>query len=181
MQADTLTVVPNVTCCLTSTPVFDLPAIRAPVCCSASQALLQYAISTSAAAKAAAGTQQQQQQQQQSDPGVLLLQQLHVGEGFDAEQVRRSIVCTLKHASPAHLSLTGFKVWQQGNLPCTHTKGRCSSITQYTASFKGICHLSHPESFTCICAVCWWKVSYASHMCSVSPNSHTHHTLCIAP
>jgi len=57
------------------------------------QALLQYTISSSAAAKAAAAAATQgdgaaQQQQQQQDAGAAaLLQQLHTGDGFDAEQV----------------------------------------------------------------------------------------------
>jgi hypothetical protein len=56
------------------------------------QALLHYTISSSAAAKAAAASQAdgQQQQQQQQDSAAALLQQLHTGEGFDAEQVRRA-------------------------------------------------------------------------------------------
>lgn len=69
------------------------------------QALLQYTISSSTAAKAAAaaasgsqGADDGQQQQQQQDSVAALLQQLHTGEGFDAEQVRL-IVCCLCHVS----------------------------------------------------------------------------------
>lgn len=50
------------------------------------QALLQYAVTSSNAAKAASQADGQQQQQQQ-DSTAPLLQQLHTGEGFDAEQV----------------------------------------------------------------------------------------------
>jgi hypothetical protein len=64
------------------------------------QALLQYTISSSAAAKAAAAAAaasqadvQQQQHQQQQDSTAALLQQLHTGEGFDAEQVRHAALC----------------------------------------------------------------------------------------
>jgi hypothetical protein len=54
------------------------------------QALLQYAISSSNAAKAAASQADGQQQQQElPDSAAPMLQQLHTGEGFDAEQVRQ--------------------------------------------------------------------------------------------
>jgi hypothetical protein len=50
------------------------------------QALLQYTIASSETAKAASQPDGQQQQQQQ-DSAAALFQQLHTGEGFDAEQV----------------------------------------------------------------------------------------------
>jgi hypothetical protein len=56
--------------------------------CCYIQALLQYTIASSATAKAASQPDGQQQQQQlQQDSAAALFQQLHTGEGFDAEQV----------------------------------------------------------------------------------------------
>lgn len=67
------------------------------------QALLQYTIASSATAKAASQADGQQQQQQQQDSAAALFQQLHTGEGFDAEQVGMLHMQTLVHTQSWHM------------------------------------------------------------------------------
>lgn len=106
--------------------------MRFPCMLCVLQALLQYTLSSSLAAKAAAASQADgSEPQQQPDSAAALQQQLHTGEGFDAEQVSTpGGTCT---SDWSHFAIGRFLVYTYCRLSATavspHSTGVMWSCT----------------------------------------------------